>query len=51
MAKRRKYSSQMKANILFQAIRKDNASEVAPEYSISVNLLSEWKKQLIENAP
>jgi transposase-like protein len=51
MAKRRKYSSQMKANILFQAIRKDNASEVAPEYSISVNLVSKWKKQLIENAP
>lgn len=41
----------MKANIVFQAIQKDNASEVAREYSISANLVSKWKKQLIENAP
>jgi transposase-like protein len=40
----------MKANIVFQAIRKDNASEVAREYSISANLVSKWKKQLIEKA-
>jgi transposase len=51
MAKRKKYSSQMKANIVFQAIRKDNASEVAREYQISPNLVSKWKKQLVENAP
>ncbi|MBD3329357.1 transposase [Candidatus Dojkabacteria bacterium] len=51
MAARRKYSPKMKANIVFKAIRSNNASEVAREYGISPNLVSKWRKDLIEKAP
>ncbi len=50
MAKRRKYSSQMKATIVFKAIRRDNSSEVAREYGISPHLVGKWKRELIEKA-
>ncbi len=51
MGKRRKYSSQMKANIVFKSIRNNNVSEVAREYGISPSLVGRWKKELVDKAP
>jgi transposase len=51
MSTRRKYSSKMKAEIVLKAIRAENISAIAREYGIRNNLISKWKKQLIQSAP
>jgi transposase-like protein len=53
MAKRnrRKISPELKAKIALEAIRGDRTvAELASEYGYHANQITQWKKQLLENA-
>ena len=46
---RRKYSSEFKAKVALEALRNDrSANEIASEYGLHANQLSQWKKQAQE---
>ena len=52
MAKRRKYSSQLKATVALEAVRNQRTiSQIASEYGIHPNQVGQWKKQLLEQLP
>ena len=49
--KRRTYSSEFKARIALEALAGlKTASEIAAEHAINVNLISQWKVELSQNA-
>jgi len=47
--KRTKYSAQFKLDRVLEAIKSDNITQVARKYNIGVNMLCNWKKQLLNN--
>ena len=49
--KRRRYSEDFKARVALEAIKeRKSISEIASEYEIHPNQVTQWKKQLLENA-
>ena len=49
MAKRRKYSAELKAKIALEALRGEaTLAELASRYKVHPNLISNWKKQALE---
>ena len=56
--KRKKYSSQFKLDRVLESIKNDSISEISRKYDIGVNMICNWKKQLLnqgvsifENSP
>ncbi len=45
--KRTKYSAQFKLDRALEAIKNDNATEIARKYNIGVNMICNWKNQLL----
>jgi transposase len=45
--KRTKYSAQFKLERALEAIKSDNATEIARKYNLGVNMICNWKKQLL----
>ncbi len=44
---RKKYSPQFKFDRAVEAIKTDNLSEISRKYNISVNVLSNWRSELL----
>ena len=52
MAKRRKFTPEFKAELVFEVLSgASSQAEVCRRHSINENQLSQWKRQLLENAP
>lgn len=52
MAKRRQFSAQFKAKVALEALRGESTmAELAGEYEVRSNRISQWKKQLLESLP
>jgi transposase-like protein len=50
--KRRKFSSDLKFTIVLEAIKgQRQISEIASEYQVHPNQISNWKKQFLNNGP
>ena len=50
--KRRKFTEQFKAKVAIEAIRGvKTLAELAKEYQVHPNQISEWKRQVLANAP
>jgi len=50
--KRRVFSSEFKAKVTVEAIKGfKTVSELAREYEVHPNLISQWKKEFMENLP
>ena len=50
--KRKNYSAELKAKIALEAIKGySSINEIAKEYKVHPNQISNWKKQLLENLP
>jgi transposase len=48
---RKKYDEGFKAKVALEALQRDaKISEIASKYKVHPNKVSEWKKELIENA-
>jgi transposase len=45
---RKKYSPQFKLDRALEAVKNGNLSEISRKYGVSVNILSNWRAQLIE---
>lgn len=43
---RKKYTPQFKFNLAKEAIKSGNLSEISRKYGVSVNIISNWAKQL-----
>jgi transposase-like protein len=51
LKKRTRYSAEFKAKVAIEALREQRTlSELAAEYAIHPNQISEWKKQLLEHS-
>jgi transposase-like protein len=49
--KRKKYSPEFKAKVALAAIKNDRTiSELSQQYSVHPNMISTWKKALVDNA-
>jgi len=49
---RKRYSAALKAKVALEAIKgQRTVSEIASEYGVHPNLITKWKKQVIEEAP
>jgi transposase len=52
MNKRRSHTNEFKARIALEAVRADRTiNEIASEYKIHPNMVTKWKKQLMERLP
>ena len=52
MAKRRRFTPEFKAEVVFEVLSGDSSqAEVCRRHNLNENQLSQWKQQLIENAP
>ena len=52
MTTRRKFSDQFKAKVALEAVKGvKTLAELASEYQVHPNQVSEWKKQLLAHAP
>lgn len=52
MTKRRSFSADLKAKVALEAIKgQRTVSEIAARYQIHPNLVTQWKKALLEHAP
>ena len=50
MAKRRKFTPEFKAEVVLEALRGETSqAELCRRYNLSVQQLSKWKQQVIEN--
>ena len=50
--KRRRFSAEFKARVVRAAMREDKTlSELASEFEIHSNQISEWKRQVLESLP
>jgi transposase len=50
MAKRRKYSAELKAKVALEALRGDQTlAELSARYNVHPNLITNWKKQARES--
>lgn len=45
---RKKYSPQFKLDRALEAVKNGNLSEISRKYGVAVNILSNWRTQLIE---
>ncbi len=45
---RKKYTAQFKLDRALETIKNSNLSEISRKYSVSVNVLSNWRAQLLE---
>lgn len=49
---RKRYSASLKAKVALEAIKgQRTVSEIASEYGVHPNLITKWKKQVIEELP
>ena len=49
---RKRYESSFKARVALAALRDDKTlSELASEYGVHSNLISQWKRRLLSNVP
>ncbi len=49
---RKRYSAALKAKVALEAIKgQRTVSEIASEYGVHPNLITKWKKQVIEESP
>jgi transposase-like protein len=48
MFKRKQYTPQFKFDRALEAIKTDNLSEISRKYGVSVNVLSNWRSELIK---
>jgi transposase len=48
MLKRKQYSPQFKLDRALEAIKTDNLSEISRKYGVSVNVLSNWRSELLK---
>ena len=46
--KRRQYTPQFKFDRALEALRADNLSEISRKYGVSVNVLSNWRSELLK---
>jgi transposase len=52
MNKRRSHTNEFKARVALEAVRADRTiNEIASEYKIHPNMVTKWKKQLMERLP
>ncbi len=52
MSKRRNYKPEFKAKVALEAIKGElTLSEIASKYEIHPNLISKWKKEVMNNLP
>ena len=52
MAKRRRFTPEFKAEVVFEVLSGDSSqAEVCRRHNLNENQLSQWKRQLLENAP
>jgi putative transposase len=50
--KRRQFSAEFKAKVALEAIRgRKTLAELAGEYEVHANQITQWKKQLLESLP
>ena len=50
--KKRKHSKEFKARVALEALKNEKTmAELSSEYEINSNLISKWKKQLLQNLP
>jgi putative transposase len=49
---RRRFTAQFKAKVALEAVRGDKtAAQLAGEYEVHANQISQWKKQLLDSLP
>ena len=48
--KRRDFTPEFKAKVVLEALRKNSQAELCRRHNLSEEQLSEWKRQLLENA-
>ena len=46
--KKKSYTPEFKLKLAIEAIKKDSLSEVSRQYSVAVNVLSDWRKLVLE---
>ena len=52
MAKRRRFTPEFKAEVVFQVLSGESSqAAVCRRHNLNENQLSQWKRQLLENAP
>ena len=52
MAKRRRFTPEFKAELVFEVLSGESSqTEVCRHHNLSQDQLSQWKRQLLENAP
>ena len=52
MTQRRKFTSEFKARVVRAALREDKTlAQLASEYDVHPNQITEWKRQVIESLP
>jgi len=52
MVKRKQYSSQFKATVAIEAVKNQRTiAQIASEYSVHPNQVTDWKKQLLSALP
>jgi len=52
MTKRRNFSADLKAKVAIEAIKgQRTVSEIAARYNVHPNVVTQWKKALLEHAP
>lgn len=50
--KKRKHSKEFKARVALEALKNEKTmAELSSEFEINSNLISKWKKQLLQNLP
>jgi transposase-like protein len=50
--KKRKHSKEFKARVAIEALKNEKTmAELSSEFEINSNLISKWKKQLLQNLP
>ena len=49
--KRKQYSPQFKFDRALEAVKTDNLSEISRKYGVSVNVLSNWRSELLKRGP
>lgn len=52
VGQRKRYTAALKAKVALEAIKgQRTVSEIASEYGVHPNLITKWKKQVIEESP
>lgn len=52
MSRRKRYDSQFKAQVAIEAIKnQQTVAQIASEYSVHPNQVSQWKKQALDQLP